>query len=117
MFKINSFHIFVIVPLLYWIAEKGTETRTIFFKLLGASAIIMGILWGPPKKIVRNYKTFIHLVHLLVIMPFLAYIAFLGRENDDFMYEIARVLALILLLIHFYEMFDNLHETSLDKLH
>jgi hypothetical protein len=114
MFRNNLFHIFILTPLLYWISEKEIETHPLLFQALGVLTIGMVIIWGVPKRVKLNIKFIRHIVHILFLAPFLFYVSFFGRENSDIIYLIVKVVSLILLAVHFYEMFNNLHKIRLN---
>lgn len=100
----SLFHVAFVAPLLIYVGIQGTKTPAWIYWLLGA--LVIGILgyhsWRAYQKLADGRSAWVNWIHLLLVVPVLAWIALHRKEAPRRAYEMAMLLGFAALGYHGY---------------
>jgi len=109
--KVNLLHIFVQSMILIYIGYTGKVTSDYAYLALMAIALLIPVLVPAPNFEEKNGQNIIKLLHYLIILPFLTFIAYMGyyeRSLSDTTYFILLVLGIFIFIYHVYKFLTRL---------
>jgi hypothetical protein len=100
------FHVLIAAPFLIYVGIQGTKVPTWMYGLIAALAIGMVGYHGfrAFQKIADGRSAWINWIHLLLVVPVLAWIAVKGKETERRAFEMLLMLGFAGLGYHAYHM-------------
>ena len=102
---INLFHIFIVVPFLFYIYYYRKTIPNVIFNILLITAII-GIIYHSYKLFYlpdnQKYKNYVYLTHILIVFPLFIYIGINKNKTERKYFEVLLMVMFAALGYHSY---------------
>ena len=102
---VNLFHIFIVVPFLFYIYFYRKSASNTIFNILLITAIV-GIIYHSYKLFYlpadQKYKNFVYLTHLVIVFPLFIYIGIKKEKTERKYFEILLMVMFAALGYHSY---------------
>jgi hypothetical protein len=100
--QINLIHALLIGTILIYIGHYKEKSNHLAYYLLGLLAILIVVLVPLPSNLSLGYWNLIHIIHYLIFLPWLLYIAYQQKVNPD-RYETLFITGVIIVIYHAYK--------------
>jgi len=116
--KMYAFHVLVVAPILGYVGWAGKNTNPHMFAVVGALAVMALLYHGgrimyprettncpEEAKTERETLVSVYLLHIIVIFPLLAYVAWKGKDSGERAFSALLAIALLTLVYHAFRFF------------
>ena len=102
--KLNLFHLFIMVPLLFYISAKKHKTEDKYFGLLGGLTLMIPLVVEPIKKS-KNLK---YIYCYITDIPVFLYVAYKGKESNINVFRTLKVFAIYHIILNIYFIYERI---------
>lgn len=108
--KLNLFHLFIMIPLLFYISTNKDKTEDKYFGLLGGLTLMIPLAIKPIKK--YDLKNLKYIIPYFYQIPVILYVSYYGKESKMFIFKTLKGFAILQILFNLYFIYVYYRSTN-----